>query len=604
MKRTSGARRKGARWTAACALAAAAASAGASPASAQPRPSAQPGPSAQPAAQARPGAAARGQVEVQGVVLEINQDDLVLDLGAATGVTENQVIEIWRPFKLKHPVTGRILTDRFKIGQIQIGQVRPAMSLARPQGTLARPAAPGDLVIFTRAVAAPPAPSSPSSAPPSPLSAAGSPSAPSPASSAISTPYDDDEEPAARPGPADVDARNVTRMFEALRGQSIATRITRYEQFLRMHPDSRFVQVLYEESMALRQLLTRAPSPRPSIAEAAPQRPRLESGPGELRGRQGRALRVAVELGGPVKGAVLQLRRKGETLFTTTPMAAAGKGYWAAEIPASRVQDRDLEYFIEAVGERGAAVAVLGGPGVPERIEVEPAPPVRVPPSGTGSVGVLTDFADYNRARGNDWAWQTEGTFGMRFKDLGIRAVRMGFGVYRGVSGTVKELDEDGLAPREVGLTYGYVEGEFGIHRYFSLIGRAAVGLLDEGVSGGGQLFGRIGSDRGTNLLLGGEVLGGVGLRSIIELQLNTFERFPIVLRTEVTNQPAGISPSPSRELPAGVAEGQSDVAGRGIVQVGFRPVPELTLAVRGSFQGRNINHAGPGVGGFVGYTW
>ena len=42
--------------------------------------------------------------------------------------------------------------------------------------------------------------------------------------------------------PADIDARNVTAMFDALRGQSIATRIMQYEQFLRAHPDSRFAQ--------------------------------------------------------------------------------------------------------------------------------------------------------------------------------------------------------------------------------------------------------------------------------------------------------------------------------------------------------------------------
>ena len=68
-------------------------------------------------------------------------------------------------------------------------------------------------------------------------------------------------------------------------------------------------------------------------------------------------------------------------------------------------------------------------------------------------------------------------------------------------------------------------------------------------------------------------------------------------------HQPAGASPSKS-QLGPDVSAGQSDVAGRGIVQIGFRVVPELTLAVRGSFQGRNINHAGPGLGGSVGYTW
>lgn len=584
MKRRSGARGQGARWTASCALSAAIC-AGATIASAQPKAALQP--------KAAASTSSRAPVEVQGTVLEIDKDDLVLDLGAGTGVTENQVIDIWRPFKLRHPVTGKVLTDRFKIGQVQIGQVRPAMSLATPSGTLARPAAPGDLVIFTRVVAAAPAVVPPPAAP------AGRSAGPSPSAgpSGAASPHD---EPAPSAAPADLDAKAVTAMFEALRGQSIATRILRYEQFLRAHPDSRFAQVLYEESMALRQLVTRPPQRR---TEAPPQRtPALVSGPGAIVAREGQPVRVAVELDGPVQGAVLQVRRKGDTLFTPTPMPSAGQGYYAAVIPADHVTGADLEYFVEAVGERGP-ISVLGAGGAPVSIKVERKQPVRVPPSGTGSVSVLTDFADYNRLRGNDHAWQTEGTFGIRFKDLGIRAVRMGFGVFRGVSGTVKELDEDGLAGRQVGLTYGHLEGELGIHKYFSLIARVAVGLLDDGVSGGGQLLARIGNDRGTNLRLGGEFLGGVGLRSIIELNLATFERFPILLRSEVTNQPAGAAPS-GVQLGPGVAEGESEVAGRGIVQVGFRPVPQLTLAVRGSFQGRNINHAGPGVGGSVEYTW
>ena len=134
------------------------------------------------------------------------------------------------------------------------------------------------------------------------------------------------------------------------------------------------------------------------------------------------------------------------------------------------------------------------------------------------------------------------------------------------------------------------------------------MGLLDDGIGGGAQLLARIGNDRGTNLSIGGELLGGVGLRSIVQLELNTFERFPILLRSEVTNQPAGSAPS---DVQLGgdppdptIASGPSEVAGRGIVQLGFRVTPELVIAVRGSFQGRTINHAGPGVGGSVGYTW
>ena len=533
--------------------------------------------------------ASSAPVEVQGVVLELDKDDLVLDLGSSTGASENLVAELWRPVRVKHPVTGKVITDRFKIGQVQIGQVRPSLSLAKPSGTLTRPAAPGDLVIFLRAPVA--------SAPSAVVAATTTTTKAAPA-----TPYD--EPPESAPAPADPDARNVADMFEALRGQPLHLRIARYEAFLRAHPDSRFAQVLLEEAATLRQLL---PGARREPDRRAAPAPFLVSAPEELQALSGQPLRVAAEIRGGVRGVVLHVRRRGDTLFSPLPMTAAGAGYFAATIPAERISDRDLEYFIEGVGDAGPSL-LLGAPGSPKRIEVQTTPQVKPPPTGTGSVSILTDFADYNRLRGNDYTWQTEGTFAMRYKDLGIRAVRMGFGVYRGVSGTVAELDEDGKDGRAVGLTYGYVETEIGIHRLFSLTGRAVVGLLDDGIGGGAQLLARIGNDRGTNLSIGGELLGGVGLRSIVQLELNTFERFPILLRSEVTNQPAGSAPS---DVQLGgdppdptIASGPSEVAGRGIVQLGFRVTPELVIAVRGSFQGRTINHAGPGVGGSVGYTW
>jgi hypothetical protein len=52
------------------------------------------------------------------------------------------------------------------------------------------------------------------------------------------------------------------------------------------------------------------------------------------------------------------------------------------------------------------------------------------------------------------------------------------------------------------------------------------------------------------------------------------------------------------------VSQGDGELGARGIAQVGYRFVPELTVAVRGSIQGRTIKHAGPGGGVAVGYTW
>jgi hypothetical protein len=212
-------------------------------------------------------------------------------------------------------------------------------------------------------------------------------------------------------------------------------------------------------------------------------------------------------------------------------------------------------------------------------------------------VALFTDYADYNRLRRNDYAWQTEGYFGLRYRDVGVRALRSGFGVYRGVGGSLEELDALGLEGRKVGLTYGYLEGEYGVTAFTGLIGRLAIGLTNGGVSGGGQFFVRLGNDKLTNILLGGEVLGGIGLKGIAELQWNTIARVPIVIRTEVTNQPAGtaarLADGTTSSEPVSIIRG--DVGARAMVQVGYRLVPSLTLSLRGSYERQNHPARRPG---------
>ena len=121
------------------------------------------------------------------------------------------------------------------------------------------------------------------------------------------------------------------------------------------------------------------------------------------------------------------------------------------------------------------------------------------------------------------------------------------------------------------------------------LIARPILGLREEGLTGGAQAFVRIGNDLETNLLIGGEELGSVGLRGVVELQWKTIPRVPILLRSEVTNEPAGIG---------------GDIGARAIAQVGYEVAKDLAVSVRGSYQGRTINHAGPGAGGGVSYQW
>jgi hypothetical protein len=388
-------------------------------------------------------------------------------------------------------------------------------------------------------------------------------------------------------------------MFNHLLGASLVKRIRRYELYAQDHPNSPYVRVLLEEAAALRELVslrehTEADAPTVRHFEVPEQT--LDRVP----------LMMTVELSGQAVGAVLHTRVAGERAYRALPMMQSGPKYFTATIPEDRVLPPRIEYFVEAVRANGASVPVAGSDDAPLATTVNHVPHPELPNPRVTSVTLVTDYADYNRLRGNDHVWQTEGMFSMRLGDVGVRSFGGGFGVYRGVGGSIDDLDALQLSPRSVGLTYGYIEGEFGIKPALSLIGRAILGLRDIGTAGGAQVHVRIGSDLSTNLRVGGEVLGGVGLRGILELNIAPLSRVPVMVRSEVTNQPAGSGASrvadPRLSETESVAAG--DVGVRGILQMGYRFVPPLLVALRASYQGRTISHAGPGLGGALEYRW
>lgn len=534
-----------------------------------------------------------GSTEVLGRVLSLDGEELIVDLGTDAGASDGQVLELWRPVELKHPITGKKIIDRFRIGEVKVSQARKQMSLAAAQGSPIRTPQSGDIVIFTRAAPVAPETTKPIGRPGT--KAETTPDKPGPNAS-------EPAQPAVVP-PLDPEAQAVSEMFEALSGADVATRITTYERYATAHPESRFALVLQEEAAALRRTYETRRGPFDERKPESKPIPGAIAAPVAVRAVAGKPLEVAVEVNRVTIGALLHVRTKGQPFFESFPMSRVGAAHFSATVPSNRVGNGAMEYYIE--GTDGSVTASIVGSSIaPEPIPVEPQPRVAKAPGGLASVSVWTDYADYNRFRGNDYTWQTEGTFGIRYKDTGFRALRMGFGVYRGVGGSVFELDEENKMGRSVGLTYGYVETELAPHRVFSFILRGAVGLLDDGVSGGTQLLVRIGNDQGTNLVAGGEFLGGVGLRGILELNLNVFERWPILLRSEVTTQPAGSTPSSAQAGDDNIAQGGGDLAGRGIVQLGYRFFPGFIGGVRASAQGRNINHAGLGGGAFVGYSW
>jgi hypothetical protein len=489
----------------------------------------------------------------------------VIDLGRDKGAHEGQTIELWRPMRVRHPLSGQMLADRFKIGTLRLTQVQSTLSLAKLDGESLRPPATGDVVVVPEGLR-PQAPPNPTNkATPAPkIDSAPAPS-PSPSSPA----------PPPRTVPADPDARALSDLFVALEGSDPASRARAYESFVEKHPKSRFAKVLREEVVALRSKKAEPTGLEPSFAPIDHLRP-------------GTPQRFAVELDERFVGALVHVRRTGQTAYRSIAMDSLGARYWAATLPGDAITEPGAEYFVEGVTAKGPAVMLIGTADAPKRAEVEPHPVSGKQPGTLAQVNAWSEYASFNVKKQNDYLFQTEGNFGWRRRDDGIRAIRSGFGVLRGEGASLQDLEAN-KAARSVGLTYGYVEVEIGFSPTYGLIGRPIVGLRENGVSGGAQGFFRIGNDLKTNILIGGEVLGSIGLRGVVQLDWRTIKRVPIMLRSEVTNQPAGSG---------------GDVGARAIAQVGYEIARDLIVSARASYQGRTINHAGPGAGLGVGYQW
>jgi hypothetical protein len=544
---------------------------------------------------------------IEGYVLAVDDDEVIVDLADAHGAHSGQRVELWRPVTLRHPVTRKRVSDRFRIGTLELRQVRANLSLAQSHGELAHPVRIGDIVVL-RVAARPktarrPETQTPSSVDESSTEARSATPSADDAGRIDADENDDADESDAEQG-AD-EATRVGRMFASLRGKNVAVRIVVYERYVRENPDSPFAPLLRTEARDLRRLLVLHQRDKRShavgVKSFAPPERALAKQP----------LQLGIEVRGALQAVVVHARHRGQPAYASYTMKPNGKRYYGVKLPADALRGPEIEYFVELIDERGAAHAAVGSASRPVTLEVWDQPSPEGPTRPRATVAAWTDYADYNRLRGDDTVWQTEGYFGMRFGDTGMRALRSGFGVYRGVGGSLEDLDELGHSPRNVGLTYGYLEAEIGFTPSVSLIGRGALGLRDAGITGGGQALVRIGNDLATNLLLGGEVLGGVGLRGIAQLELGIFESVPMMVRTEVTNQPAGVASNTSVVRPHedgaavdATSVDENDIGARAIVQVGYRFFDSLTVAARGSYQGRTIKHSGPGLGGAVSYQW
>lgn len=334
------------------------------------------------------------RVLVTGWVVSIDGPDVVIDLGTTQGLHAGDTVEIWRPIKLKHPVTGKVITDRFRTGDLTLNQVRGNLSWARPVGTLERPVAVGDYVqrtLVSEGVGDSAASNAPALTRENPKGTAPADTQPS-----VTTP--------AQPRnavPSDTDALQVAQLFESMQGRPPLERASEYENFVRTRR-TRFARTLLEEAAMLRAL-----SDGSEGATAETGVVHQVTIPEFVR--PNRPLVIGLWMPGKHAGAVLQVRAESEPSYQPLPMQMTSQDYYEAEIPADMMKPGAIAVLIERVEADGKAYPLTGSPSQPIHINVRSEPDRKQSVINHGMVRLVTDYADWNRGRGNDYAWQTEG---------------------------------------------------------------------------------------------------------------------------------------------------------------------------------------------------
>ncbi len=549
------------------------------------------------------------------------------DLGARAGFSEGARFALHRPVVVRHPVTGRPLHDRFPIGTLRLQTLGESMSLFVVEGAMGRSPAVGDILVALD----PPEPRSPgppepapqprpgrtprpqapgvveasAGATPSPRPAAGTPPSTPPPSPAAASPAAASPAAASSAGAVpNPEAQELALAWNETVGRPAEDRVARWQRFLTQFPRSSYAPTLRREVAALiamrdglrsRDALARDLQQATARAEAERRLATLSAvdPPTVLRAADPAVIALQLPRGAQVSAVILYVRRGREGPYEAVPMGLEGDDFARVRLARGWLSTAGVDCFAEAVSAAGRSLPLWRSPEAPHHIEVEE--PARVAPLPGGltridlrfeqaDVGTRTNAAGIQRVQRFTLV---EGDFLRRIRLPWLYGYRAGFGVYSGAGIALSAVESDRAS---VGSTvvYGYQELEFALSRLVFVIGRAQLGVAEQGLVGGAQVRLRIGVERYTNLVMGGDVLTEVGQRAFFALNFHPTQRLPMMAQGEVFNQ--------------SVAGG--DPMFRFVFQTGWRFTDWFSLSIRGSYQLRNLQNGGFGFGLSPSFDW
>jgi hypothetical protein len=530
----------------------------------------------------------------EGQVLRLEGPRFFVDFGAQDGVRAGDEVQLLRVVELFDPDQGRTLRDRFTLGTGKIVEVGEVLTLVAADPAVIERLELGDVVLATSHPIEPPRPV------PVPVAAI----------------------PVVPAAPADDDTAAVqqhTAFLEAFaraaRAPDLGQRRATWQRFLEGQPESAMRAMVEDEIRAITALEAAAREAAAKPAQPPPGRqfvagsaqPEHEAAPqvvGPLplvvipsavsKIHAGRPVQVNVTV--PeihrVERAELFYRRGGAATWQQATMQPLGDTVLGAQIPASMVEEPAVEWHVVVREHGGTEQRVPEAPALRStKVFREVAEPsIR----DRSQVALTYEFVDFYGLKRADWFSIFEADFLYRVGAGPLHSMRIGYGVYDGVSGPVAELDAAGDAQlpsltSDVGYKYGVLEFELSVSQWLALLPRGIVGVQIDGLAMGMGGTVRIGQEEGTSLLVGGLHLGSVGQLYQLQLAWNTVPRVPMAAEVSVTNQP-GVS--------------LDDYGVRLVYEARYELTDWVQVGGRVGYQLRNIFHNGPGFGATVVFGW
>ncbi len=504
---------------------------------------------------------------VKGNVVKVEQQEIYVSLGTRQGVADGAAVRLKRPIKLKHPLTRAIIEDWVPIGSATITQAGGALSRA-VVGEMIAAIKVGDVVevLVDRPDRSPPV-TVPVVPPP-----------PTPAAPAV-----------------DPAAVEVLGLFAAQTGQPLEARIAGWERYLSMRAGSPYADAIRTEVDTLRDLRDQM---RPTTASSSTDVVTTADHNPAKTARAGAEVPLVFVLEHPerVASAFLHYRARGARTFHSLLLAREHDIYLRGVIPARFVAPPGVDYFVEVSTPSGRSGLALGSPADPVALEVA-APPLTDQfgaAPGMSSVKIAADylsFATFDKRSGDrtDRMVTANVDFIYRLRSW-VQSIGVGYGVYSGTGGFAnREWTTMDPAPR-AGFQYGYADVEVGGHAdklALSAGTKVIAGVGRDGFGMGVEGRFRIGDRDGTNLLFAARTVEQVGFLTDIRFGARPAPKLLVGIGVGATNQP-----------------NRGDVGVKLATELEWIGFSSVSIILRGSWQGRDINHGGIGGGGGLGFYW